>query len=119
MPDFYIPPSSYLQNKRIVETLEAKTNDVSKIELIVTSEINIIIPFNVLGRKVYTIFHDTEGEELLIDFLHSPTPEQYAFALPARKLFIDDKWQGQVKAISRSGNPIRVHCREFRFLEGE
>ncbi|MEM9544230.1 MAG: hypothetical protein AAGA60_32710 [Cyanobacteria bacterium P01_E01_bin.42] len=119
MPDSYIPPPVYLQNKKTIEAIKGETNYVSIIKLTVTNQSTIIIPRNVIDRKFYTIYHDTGGEELLIDFLHAPTIEQYALSLPSRKLFIDDRWQGEVKAISRSGNPIIVHCREFKYVGGQ
>ncbi|MEA5467986.1 hypothetical protein [Spirulina sp. 06S082] len=109
----YIPPPTYLQNQRIINSLESPINNASKIDVLVENIPSIILPFNATNRKKFVIFHDTEGEILLIDFQHDPTLTAYALALPAGKAIIDTNWQGQVKAISRSGNPILVHTREF------
>lgn len=112
--DGYIPPPQYLQNQALIGEIQSHTNNVLKLEFTVTDTAEIILPSNDNNRKKYLIFHDTEGEELLIDFQHEPTLTSYALALTAHKALIDSNWQGQIKGISRSGNPILVHVREYR-----
>ncbi|NEO86198.1 MAG: hypothetical protein F6J87_18365 [Spirulina sp. SIO3F2] len=65
------------------------------------------------GQRKISLFHETAGEEVLIDFARDPQPFSYAFALPAQFLWFWEGWRGDIRGITRSGNAVTVMVREF------
>lgn len=83
------------------------TDDLWTVAAIAT----IILPVDASRRRA-SIYHES-GDVLLIDYNQAPTLSNFAFALPGNVVYVESDWVGDIRAVSRTGNPITVHVRTF------